>query len=45
MGMGDLRNWWTDEDREAFEKRTQSLVDRTTGSPPPKCPMCMSTAS
>lgn len=25
---GELRNWWTDEDRTEFEKRTASLVDQ-----------------
>ncbi len=25
-GNGSLRNWWTDEDRKEFEKRTGSLV-------------------
>ncbi len=27
-GDGKLRNWWTDEDREAFEQRTRSLVEQ-----------------
>jgi putative endopeptidase len=27
-GDGALRNWWTDEDREEFEKRTSTLVDQ-----------------
>ncbi len=27
-GDGRLRNWWTDEDRAAFEQRTASLVDQ-----------------
>ena len=27
-GDGALRNWWTDEDREEFEKRTSALVDQ-----------------
>jgi endothelin-converting enzyme/putative endopeptidase len=27
-GDGNLDNWWTDEDREKFEERTQTLVDR-----------------
>jgi len=25
-GTGALRNWWTDEDRAAFEERTKSLI-------------------
>ncbi len=25
-GNGNLLNWWTDEDREAFEKKTKALV-------------------
>lgn len=27
-GDGNLQNWWTDEDRKAFEKLTQKLVDQ-----------------
>jgi putative endopeptidase len=27
-GNGALRNWWTDEDRAEFEKRTAKLVDQ-----------------
>jgi putative endopeptidase len=27
-GDGALRNWWTDEDRAEFEKRTAALVDQ-----------------
>lgn len=27
-GDGTLRNWWTDEDREAFSSRTTKLVDQ-----------------
>ncbi len=27
-GEGRLRNWWTDEDRAAFEKRTHALIDQ-----------------
>jgi predicted metalloendopeptidase len=27
-GDGNLNNWWTDEDRKAFEDRTQGLVDQ-----------------
>lgn len=27
-GEGNLQNWWTDEDRERFEERTQTLIDQ-----------------
>lgn len=27
-GDGNLKNWWTDEDREAFQELTQQLVDQ-----------------
>lgn len=27
-GDGNLRNWWTDQDREEFQSRTQQLVDQ-----------------
>jgi putative endopeptidase len=27
-GDGALQSWWTDADREAFEKRTKSLIDQ-----------------
>ncbi|UQN31154.1 M13 family metallopeptidase [Brachybacterium kimchii] len=27
-GEGNLRSWWTDEDREAFEQRTRALIDQ-----------------
>ncbi|AVR45966.1 peptidase M13 [Christiangramia fulva] len=27
-GSGAMRNWWTDEDRKEFEKRTASLTDQ-----------------
>jgi endothelin-converting enzyme/putative endopeptidase len=27
-GNGNLNNWWTDEDREAFEQKTARLVDQ-----------------
>ena len=29
--QGNLRNWWTDEDRKAFEQRTQCVVDQYSG--------------
>ncbi len=33
-GDGVLRNWWTDEDRAEFEKRTAKLVDQYSGFRP-----------
>nr|WP_197517502.1 M13-type metalloendopeptidase [Microbacterium karelineae] len=27
-GTGTLENWWTDDDRAAFEQRTKSLIDQ-----------------
>lgn len=27
-GDGNLRNWWTDDDRASFEERTQALVEQ-----------------
>jgi putative endopeptidase len=27
-GHGNLRSWWTDEDRAAFEERTSALIDQ-----------------
>ena len=27
-GDGNLRNWWTDEDRKAFEERTAKLIEQ-----------------
>ena len=27
-GDGNLKSWWTDQDREAFEKRTKGLVEQ-----------------
>ena len=27
-GDGELRNWWTDKDRENFEKRTEKLIEQ-----------------
>ncbi|WP_341729441.1 M13-type metalloendopeptidase [Brooklawnia sp.] len=37
-GDGKLRNWWTDDDREAFEKRTQSLVAQFNQLSPAEVP-------
>ncbi len=33
-GDGRLRNWWTDEDRQAFEERTHALIDQYDGLVP-----------
>lgn len=33
-GNGVMRNWWTDEDREEFEKRTGKLVEQYNGFKP-----------
>ncbi len=33
-GDGNLNNWWTDEDREAFEKLTKQLVKQYDGYEP-----------
>lgn len=33
-GDGVLRNWWTDEDREAFNARTAKLVEQYSGFRP-----------
>ena len=33
-GDGKLVSWWTDADREAFEKRTQSLIDQYSNLSP-----------
>jgi putative endopeptidase len=30
-GDGNLKNWWTDEDRERFEERTNKLVEQYNG--------------
>lgn len=30
-GSGNLRNWWTDADRERFDERTGKLVDQFAG--------------
>ena len=33
-GNGVMRNWWTDEDRAEFEKRTKKLVDQYSAFQP-----------
>lgn len=37
-GDGRLRNWWTDEDRDAFEARTGALVDQYSQLSPTAAP-------
>jgi len=37
-GDGALNNWWTDEDRAAFEERTGKLVAQYTALVPPEAP-------
>ncbi len=33
-GDGNLKNWWTEEDRAAFDERTKSLVEQFEGFSP-----------
>ncbi|MGH3358756.1 MAG: M13 family metallopeptidase, partial [Nocardioidaceae bacterium] len=37
-GDGRLANWWTDDDREAFDERTDRLVDQYEGLSPEEAP-------
>ncbi|MEG2778528.1 MAG: M13-type metalloendopeptidase, partial [Aurantimicrobium sp.] len=37
-GDGLLTDWWTDADREAFEKRTKSLIDQYNALSPKQVP-------
>lgn len=37
-GTGRLNNWWTDTDREEFEKRTKALVDQYSAYVPAQFP-------
>jgi putative endopeptidase len=37
-GYGRLQNWWTDEDRAAFEERTRVLIDQFAGLSPKDLP-------
>ena len=37
-GSGQLKNWWTAEDREAFEKLTTKLVDQYDALSPSEAP-------
>lgn len=37
-GDGNLKNWWTDEDRKEFEKRTSSLIAQYNALSPEEAP-------
>ena len=37
-GDGNLKNWWTDEDRKEFEKRTSSLIEQFNALAPEETP-------
>ncbi|MBG6084821.1 M13 family metallopeptidase [Zhihengliuella flava] len=37
-GTGELKNWWTDEDRERFDQLTGRLVDQYEVLVPPEAP-------
>lgn len=37
-GDGQLRDWWTDEDRQAFSERTRALIDQYDGLHPSAAP-------
>ena len=37
-GTGELKNWWTDEDRAAFESLTGKLVEQYDALVPPEAP-------
>jgi len=37
-GLGNLNDWWTDEDRAEFGKRTQALIDQYDALEPPETP-------
>jgi putative endopeptidase len=37
-GEGKLRNWWTDDDRAAFEERTSALIGQYNGLSPVQTP-------
>jgi putative endopeptidase len=37
-GDGNLRNWWTAEDKKEFEKRTKVLIDQYNGFEPQQLP-------
>ena len=44
-GSGVLRNWWTEEDRAAFEALTAELVAQFDALSPPAARASTSTAS
>ena len=37
-GDGNLKNWWTDEDRKEFEKRTSNLIEQYNALAPEEAP-------
>ena len=37
-GDGNLKNWWTDDDRKEFEKRTSSLIEQYNELAPEEVP-------
>ncbi|MEZ0493212.1 M13 family metallopeptidase [Kineococcus sp. TBRC 1896] len=37
-GLGNLNDWWTDDDRAEFGQRTQALVDQYDALEPPETP-------
>ena len=37
-GQGRLKDWWTEQDREAFEARTSVLIDQFNALSPRECP-------
>lgn len=37
-GDGNLRNWWTAEDKKEFQKRTKMLIDQYNGFEPQQLP-------
>jgi putative endopeptidase len=37
-GDGNLRNWWSDEDRKEFEKRTSNLIEQYNALAPEEAP-------
>jgi putative endopeptidase len=37
-GDGNLRNWWTDEDKTEFQKRTKMLIEQYNGFEPQQLP-------
>ena len=37
-GQGRLKDWWTEEDRTAFEERTSVLIDQFNALSPRECP-------